>query len=295
VITQIRLGDDDRGLSSVVKPRTNVGFQGLAVAGTVREVADPSPGQDGSIDETKFADVAAVTLSLRVTGAFRGFLDELGQYCAPYARPYLEVSDDEWAGPRRLYIRFDSNNAPIVTGTGQTRVVALSWKVPAGCWQDASGVEYDIPGSQAVTGGVIVNDTALLSIDAVTGFTVHAANITADTLVNNTGSLKAPWKARLYGPCQGPALYRDDTAEGIVFTDSLSLNAGEYVELDSANRTANFLSNPDDGRLLYLDYVNSTDWFDIDPGQNLIRYSPDILTGTGAVAVVTFTPRRMPV
>jgi hypothetical protein len=292
VITQIRLADDARGLSSVVKPRAGVAFAGLLVAGAVREVVDASPGQDGSLDETQFADVAAVTLNLRVTGQFRALLDELSQFCVPYARPYLEVSDDEWAGPRRLSMRFDSANSPIVTGSGQSRAVQLAWKVPSGCWQDSAGTEYTLTASAVFSGGFTMSATPGADVPS-TGWPLHASTISADTLVVNTGTMRAPWTCKLYGPCTGPALYRDDTGEGVVFTDSLTLAAGEYVELNSADRSALFLSNPDDSRALYVDYVN-TNWFDIDPGTNLIRYAPDVVSA-GSVAVLDFTPRRMPV
>lgn len=294
MITAITLADDDRGLSSVIKDRSGVAFQGLDVAGAVREVIEPLPGQDGSWDQTQYADTAAVTLNLRLYGTgLRAVLDELAQYCAPWSRPYLQVADDEWSGDRLLRLRYDSAHAPIVLGSGATRAVTLSWKVASGGWEAATQTEYWINASAAGTSGVPLTASAGLSLTAAAGLSVPAGATSADTLVNVGGSgLRPTWIARLYGPCSGPALYADDTGEAIIFDPSLSLAAGEYIELNSADRTANFNSAADSSRLLYLDYANSS-WFKLEPGTRLIRYAPSSVSA-GSQCYLAFASRWMP-
>lgn len=289
MITRIILGDDDRGLYSVIKPRDQIAFQGLAVNGAVREVSDPVTGGDGAWDQTQYADTAGVTLALRVWGQFRGILDELAQYCVPYARPYLQVRDDEWTGDRLLRLRYDSMHADIVTGTGLTRAVGLQWKVPAGVWEAADETEYWVTGAGAGGEGLHLDAASGLHASAANGVVLKASLVPADVLVNVAGTMRPPWKCKLYGPCTGPALYNDSTGEAIVFTSSLSLSAGQYVELDSLARSAYLNSDPAASRLTYLDYANSR-WFSLSPGANLIRYAP-VSVSPGANADLTFSAR----
>lgn len=292
MITAVVLADDTRGLSSVIKWRDGIAFQGLDVAGAVRAVSEPVARRDGTWDTTEFADTAAVTLSLQLYGSFRSILDELAQYCAPYARPYLKVSDDEWTGDRVLKLRYDSGSGPVGLGTGRTRKVALSWKVPSGGWEAATATEYWIPASAAATTGLILTSASGLSIPT-TGLDMPASNATADSLVSVDGSLRPSWTARLYGPCTAPALYRDDTGEAVVFGTGLSLTAGQYVELNSADRSAYLNSDTSAGRLLYLDYASTT-WFDLEPGTCKIRYAPQAVSA-GSECWLSFTPVWMPV
>lgn len=293
MITQILLNDDDRGLSSVIHPRAGVAFQGLDIQAAVREVADDLAEHDGANDRTALVSSSAVTLTLRFYGQFRALLDEVQQYCTPSARPYLRVSDDEWSGDRIVRLRYSTSQQPIVLGTGLTRIAGYQWKAPAGVWEDAAPVTYTVPGVTAANNGLHVSVANGVSIDAVTMLDMPPSTIGADTLVNVAGSMPPPWTALLYGPCSGPALFNDSTGEALIFNDSLVLNAGEYVEIDSAARSANFLSDPDQSRLLYLNWAASS-WFDLTaPGTTLIRYAPDI-PSSGCAAVLTFTPRRTP-
>jgi hypothetical protein len=292
VITAISLSDDSRGLTSQLKGRYDgVAFQGLDVQGSVREVTDDIPGQDGADDLTEFAGAAAVTVALKFYGQFRAVLDEIDAYAVPWARPYLTVTDDEWAGPRVLRLRYSAANKPIVAGTGLSRAVAYQWKAPAGAWEDAAAVTYLLQATAPSTDGLHSAPTIGVSSTSAAGVAVKASAGTSDTLVTVGGNMRPPWVARLYGPCTGPALYNDSTGQGLVFTDDLLLGAGEYVELDSAARSALFLSAPDSSRLTYLDWSASS-WFDLVPGTALLRYAPDAIAA-GCQANLTFTPRRM--
>jgi hypothetical protein len=292
VITRLTLNDDARGLSTVLKPRYDaVAFQGLDVQGTVREAVDDLPGRDGTLDLTEFASAAAVTLTLRFWGQFRALMDEVNAYAAPWARPYLQVTDDEWAGDRLLRLRYSTANKPIVTGTGASRVAAYQWKAPSGCWEDTSPSEYMIPAGTGFTGGMHVQATSGVRLDPAAGLHFTPSSISADSLVTVGGDMRPPWTAFLYGPCTGPRLHNDSTGEALIFTDDLVLGAGEYVALDSAARSANLLSDPDASRLTYLDWPSST-WFSLTPGVSLLRYAPS-LASAGSMAQLTFTPRRM--
>lgn len=292
MFTSITFKDDARGLSSLLKPRFDgIAFQGLDVQGTVREVMDDTPGQDGADDLTEFASAAAVTLTLKYYGRFRALMDEVEAFLVPWSRPYLLVADDEWAGPRVLRVRYSTANKPVVTGTGLTRVCAYQMKAPAGVWEDAAPVSYLIPGVTGGTGGLHLDATSGMHFDSASGMHFTASSVSADSIVTVTGNMRPPWTALLYGPCTGPQLYNDTTGEAIIFTDDLVLTAGQYVELDFSARSANLLSDPGSPRLTYLNWPAST-WFDLTPGANLLRYAPTSASA-GAQCQLTFTPRRM--
>jgi hypothetical protein len=301
----IILSDPVTGLSSTIRPRPGVAVTSLDVQPAVRAVVNSVVGGDGTRDTTRFLDAAAVTVSLRLSAPSPGvspeaFLDEIGALCAPYARPVLVVTNDQWATPRQLAVRFDSRTAPVDNPFFTD--VAISWKVPSGAWQGTAQLEYDIPASVSSLDGA--HFTSAGAHFTSVGLHFRASTTSSDMLVAVPGTLKPPWKCRLYGPCTGPKLANDTTGGDIRFTDALVLGAGEYVELDSAARTANFLSDPGQPRLSLLDFAATT-WWDLLPAgggygsgygvaypppatSNLIRYHPT--SGSGSGAVLTFLP-----
>jgi hypothetical protein len=287
--TTITLTDADSGLSTVIRPRDGVAASTLDVQPAVRVVSDPVAGGDGTRDRTLLMDAAAVTLSLVLYPAADGtrmedFLDELAPLLAPWRRPALICDNDRWDGPRQLTVRFDSKTGPV--DNPDTMSLALSWKAPAGCWTAVGESDFDLPASFEATTGMHMTATTGLHMAAATGLDMPASNVPSASLVTVGGSLRPPWVARLYGPCTGPKLANDTTGQDFIFTNDLILGAGQYVELDSAARTANLLSDPSQSQLNRVDYANSQ-WWTLEPGLvNVLRYHPT--SGGSAGAVLTF-------
>jgi hypothetical protein len=290
------LADAVSGLSSVLQPRDGVSVMTLDVQPGVRAQSDAVPGGDGENDVTQFLGSAAATLTLRLwTSAATGltpedFLDEIMPLLSPARRPVLTVTNDQWAAPRTLTLRFDSKTAPVDNPVSTD--VAISWKVPAGVWQDAAVVEYDVNAQVASATGLIMTVTTGLRMQPTTGLDIPPVSTSGgDTMAVAVGSASPPWTARLYGPCTGPKLANDTTGGDIVFTDSLVLAAGQYVLLDSAARTALLLSDPAQSQLGLLDFAH-TSWWRLAPGvTNLIRYHPT--SGAGQAQLIFF-PARIP-
>lgn len=293
--TSMTLADPASGLSSVLQPRDGVKVMTLDVQPAVRAQSDQVPGGDGENDVTQFAAAAAATLTLRLFTSAAGFtaeefIDEVMPLLNPGRRPVLTVTNDQWAGPRTLTLRFDSKTAPVDNPFSTD--VAISWKVPSGAWQDAVAVEYDINAQVASTTGLIMTVTTGLRVQPTIGLDIPPVSTSGgDTMAAVDGSASPPWTARLYGPCTGPKLANDTAGGDIVFTDALVLAAGQYVLLDSAARTANLLSDPAQSQLGLLDFAR-TSWWRLQPGvTNLIRYHPT--SGAGQAQLV-FTPARIP-
>lgn len=292
--TSIVLTDPASGLSSVIKPRDGVACTSLDVQPAIRAVSDPVPGGDGAADVTQYLDAASVTLSLRLWTSAAGttpedWLEEIAPLLAPWRRPQLVVANDQWATPRQLTVRFDSRTAPV--DNPATTDLALSWKIPAGVWQDTAQSVFSVSASSASTAGLILTATTGLKLTAAApGLDMPPSTTASDAIITVPGSASPPWTAKLYGPCAGPKLANDTAGYDLIFTDSLVLAAGQYVQLGS-DRTANLLSDPAQSVLGFLDFADS-DWWQLVPGvPNLLRYHPT--SGTG-LAQVTFFPAMIP-
>ena len=287
------LADAVSGLSSVLQPRDGVSVMTLDVQPGVRAQSDAVPGGDGENDVTQFLGSAAATLTLRLWTSAAGFtaedfLDEIMPLLAPFRRPVLTVTNDQWAAPRTLTLRFDSKTAPVDNPVSTD--VAISWKVPSGVWQDALAVEYDVNAQAASTAGLIMTVTTGLRVQVTIGIDIPPSSTAGDTLAVAVGSASPPWTAKLYGPCVGPKFANDTAGLDIAFLDSLVLAAGQYVEI-SSGRTANLMSDPAQSQLGFLDFAHTT-WWRLAPGvTNLIRYHP---TSGGGQAQLIFFPARIP-
>jgi hypothetical protein len=290
--TTLSLVDGASGLSCVLRPRDGVAVQTLDVQPNIRAVSNSVAGGDGAFDITQFAGPASVTVSLRLWNGAQSpeaFLDELAPLLAPWRRPALVVSNDQWTGPRQLAVRFDSRTAPVDNPVSTD--LAVTWDVPSGCWTATALTEYDLPALADPTTGLHITDTGLHFV-AGAGITFPAVTTPSPSLVAVPGSARPAWKARLYGPCTGPKLTSDTLGLDIVFTDSLVLTAGQYVELDSAAHTANLLSDPAQSVLDKLDFAKTT-WWDLEPGiTNQVRYHPS--SGAASGAVLSFSAAWLP-
>jgi hypothetical protein len=280
MLTSVRLVNGD--LEMVLLPRTGLRLTGLDVPfPAVREVTEERTDDDGEIDDTALHGATSCTLEIAADQTPAAFETELGRFLHPRSRPYLVVADDEWSGERRLRLRVSQFSGPRgVDLPRRMRRMQAQWRVPDGLWESATEVEEtvgaDVPTSDGISFPI--------------AFPVEFASSTASGAlqVGNSGTTPSHFTARLYGPCVGPSLVNETTGEEITFTDDLTLGAGEYVEIDTRDRTAYLLSMTSADRLTYIDFA-ATSWWRIEPGDQTIRYAPTGVTGP-AVAVITYRP-----
>lgn len=280
-ITSMRLVD---GASEMILlPRDGLKAQGLdAGSPTVREVTEDRPGTDGELDSTALFGSRAVSVELLAVQTPGAFEDELGLFLHPSKRPYLYVVDDEWAQERRLKLRFVQLSAGRTSDMPPTvRHIQAQWKAPDGIWEDATG-------DTAVTILADISDGAGLAWPITFPISWAATAAAGAQTVNNAGTAPAYFVARLYGPCTGPSLLNVTTGEAITFTSDLVLGAGDYVEIDTREHTANAESLADASRLNYLDFAAST-WWRLAPGNQELRFSAASVS-TGAQVVIIYRP-----
>lgn len=284
MITAVRLVDGAREMA--VYPREGIAPQSLDVAfPEVREVSEPRTDDDGMRDTTALFGARAVSLELTAyedPAVIADLLAEIKTYLHPRVRPYLHVSDDGWAEERRIRLRADQFSEPYAGyASSLRRQVQVQWKAPDGVWEAADltsvTVTADMPGA--------------VGIDFPVTFPLSwtPTQATGAQQVTNPGGVPTHFVARLYGPCTGPELSNDSTGETIKFTSALIIAAGDYVEIDTRERTAYLLSQADAGRLQYVDFA-ATSWWRLEPGDNLIRYHPASGVSAGSAAVIDYRP-----
>jgi hypothetical protein len=289
-VTAITLTDPASGISVPIMPAVGVAAQILDVAAPARAVAVDRVGAHGSFDTTAFYGPAAVSLTMLLypDGGItpEAFLDQLGQLLNPALRPVLVVTNDAWALPRQITVRFDSVSVPVSDPTNQP--VQVTWTGPRSVWEDAVEVTATI--------GAFIASATGLTWDVTSGITWTSAGVSwpastspSPQLVTNTGTLACDWVGFLYGPATGPKIANDTAGGALEFDDSLILPPGEYVLLDSSTRTAyrnGDLTQPVTGNLTF-----PAVWWLMQPGVNNVRYYPSA-AGGGAAAQLAFRPAR---
>lgn len=278
MITAASLVDGAREM--VVYPRDGIAPQALEVGfPEIREVADPRTDDDGDRDSTLLFGPRAVSLEMifyRDPLLIANLVDELKTFMHPRSRPYLVVADDEWTTERRLRLRVTQLGEPYEGyAASQRRRIQAQWTAPDGVWETpdltTESLNADIPSTE----GLAFPVTFPISWPATTA--------TGAFQLSNPGDTPSHFVARLYGPCTAPSLINETSGEEITFTTALVLAAGEYVEIDTRERTAVLVSDPALSRLNMIDFA-VTSWWRIEPGDQLIRYAPaDADPGAGAV------------
>lgn len=194
--TAMVLTDPVSGYSVQIQPVDGVSAMSLDVQPTVRAVTEDRVGSAGAQDTTLLLSAAAVTLTLRLypTGGGAGpevFLDALGPLLNPASRPYLIVTNSQWAQQRQMTVRFDSRVAPVSDPTFTDAVI--SWKAPNGVWEASALTNLTVPVSlPSATGIDFKAQGANFTISSATNaspcvFTATGSNYTAGTQVIITG------------------------------------------------------------------------------------------------------------
>jgi len=284
MLTSVKLVDGSREMTLLPRQDDGIFLQSIsAPMPEVREVVSARTDDDGTRDETALFGARACSIEVLVTQDPRGFEDELTRYLHPRSRPYLVVDDDGWSQARRLRLRVSQFDAPLGLDLARidARRITVGWQVPDGIWEANAAAEETVVADVDTSGDGF-------SLPMTLPLTLTATTETGANLVTNLGAVPSHFTARLYGPCTAPRLVNETTGEEIAFTSGLSLASGEYVEIDTRERSANLLSNPATTRLQYVDFM-ATSWWLLQPGLNQVRYAP-APSEPGAAAVITYRP-----
>lgn len=284
MITSVQLVDYDAGTSLTLVPNPNITITALDLGfPEIRAVTESRTADNGDRDTTALHGPRGVSISAELYNTPAALADQWRSFLAPSARPCLVVTDTEWSGPRRIMLRTDQWSDPIAEGADDIyRAVQAQWKAPDGIWESPTLTEVTIVAQSSTSTGI--------SMPVSFPLTFPNTSPTGQGTIVNTGPVPVHFTARLYGPCDGPVLTHS-TLGALIFKTAanggLAVNAGEYVEIDTRERTAYYLSNPGSNRLNAIDWVNST-WWTLAPGTNLITYNPASVVVAGAQAVIDY-------
>lgn len=283
MITGARLVDGSREMH--IYPRDGIAPQNLEVGfPEIREVSDPRTDDDGDRDSTLLHGPRAVSLEMvfyRDPLTIAELLAELKTYLHPRSRPFLHIADDEWSTERRMRLRVTQLGEPYDGyAASQRRKIQAQWKAPDGVWEEADATSVMVNADTSSETGVSFPITFPISWAPTLSTGAYE--------LGNPGGTPSHFVARLYGPCAAPSLRNETTNEEITFTPELELSAGEYVEVDTRERTAQLLSDPAASRLAQIDF-EVTSWWRIEPGDQQIRYTP-AEADAGSAAVIEYRP-----
>jgi hypothetical protein len=281
MLTSLKLVSGDREM--ILLPRAGLKVQGLDVPQAApREQVEARTDDDGEDDTTEYYGAASCSLELLAEQTPEAFRAELDAFLHPRTRPYLVAEDDEWAQARRLRLRVTQRTDPRTTQLPRTmRRIQVQWRVPDGVWEAAEPTTVpDI--------GADVPSTVGRTYPKTYPWAYTPTMSVGASLVTNLGLIPSHFVARLYGPCTAPRLVNETLGEEIAFTSDLALDAGEYVEIDTRDKTAYLLSMPGVSRLNQIDFA-VTSWWRIEPGEQQIRYAP-ASASAGAAAQIEYRP-----
>jgi hypothetical protein len=221
-----------------------------------REVTNNRPDQDGIDDRTRFmggrvisADVTAILgAGARVDAVAASF----APFMVPSARPVLHyVLDRPGAAERTITVRGSGYSWP-VEGPDQ-RDIQLQWTA-------ADPVARD-PTVQSATAWA-GSSTSPGRLYPLTFNRIYPPGGSSPTVgvITSRGEVPVRPMLRIYGPITGPIVTVAQTgmaAAYVRFLPSFIINAGQYVDVDTAAKTAYRMGDPTQSVVASLDWQNS--------------------------------------
>ncbi|TFB96521.1 MULTISPECIES: hypothetical protein [unclassified Cryobacterium] len=136
-------------------------------------------------------------------------------------------------------------------------------------------------GATLTASTALPSTTGGLTIPYTIPYSINAVQVTGQISLTNVGNVAGPVTARIDGPCVGPIITHLGTGIALVFSSSLVLNAGEWLDLNYEKRQV--LANGQSSR---NGYITSRGWSAFDPGQNTWSFTAASYTA-GAQLTIT--------
>lgn len=257
------------GLTSLVlDPYAGFAIQALDLGDAVtRDVASNAPDADGTDDVTAYIGartvIMSIALSPKLSHSTRDTLrNRLRAFTHPRLRPKLYMSIDG-AAERVVTLR-RGTWSDVMQSAGAARVT-VQWVAPYGIIESGtlhqetanastSGAEggraYDLIYDRAYAGGATIGQTAVINVGTADAYPI----------------------LRVYGLCTNPVITNVTQGKSLAFT-GLTINAGEFLEINTRARTVYYLGNSADSRYDKMNFASSA-WWTLSPGINLINFTP---------------------
>lgn len=244
-----------------------------------RSVVDDAPDADGTIDTTRFTGARVVQLTVAlvpVAATKEAMRRRLRAFTAAGLAVYMYVTLDD-LDEQRIQLR-RSKFGNVIQHPGLADCV-VQWVGPLGILESSELHSAFVYASDPTPPG---GRTYPLTFPRV----YPAAGPTGVVIVNNAGDATAYPLLRLYGPATEPII-ENLTQDKLLEFDSLTINAGEFLEIDTRAKTILLNGDPTAPAYDKLLYPNSA-WWTLSPGDNEIKYRPATFTAATTVAEVVW-------
>lgn len=139
-------------------------------------------------------------------------------------------------------------------------------------------------GSEVTASTALPSTTGGLTVPLTVPFTIPAVTVTGQIALTNPGTINGPVTLRITGPVTGPIVTHVASGRSLVFSSSITLGAGEWLDVDA--EAMSVLANGQSSR---NGWVTSRGWPLFEPGQNVYAFTA-VSYSSGALLTVTGTP-----
>lgn len=242
-----------------------------------REVVDDAVDADGTDDTTAFTGARTITLQMKLVPPAgetkQSMRTRLRAFTHPRLRPILYVQFDDEVEQRIVLRRSKWSN---VAESPALAPVTVQWVAPTGIIESAE--LHQVVANASGTGS-----EGGRTYDKTYDKTYTGGTTVGSATAENAGTADAYPLLRIYGPCTNPTIEQITQGRELVFS-ALTINAGEFLEVDTRERTIRYNGDPADSRYDNLDFPDSQ-WWTLSPGTNLLRLNPATFTAPSNLVV----------
>jgi hypothetical protein len=281
--TNIRIGDLD--LAGVDDTGVEIGIDvpdGWSGQPASTGQADQKTLADGGIVSAGYAATRNIGLSgwLRASDAdvLTAGIDRLNSMLEPRAARRLEVTEHgitRWVNARRLDV-VDISRKSLWYATWSAQFAAVGAQPSDGEWRKFGADMVAVTALPSSSGG--------LQLPFIVPFAITAETVTGQIALTNPGNATGPVKLRIDGPVRGPIITHVSSGKALVLSSSLTIGAGEWLDIDMEARTV--LAN---GQASRGGWIVQRGWFGFDPADNVFAFTATQFDA-GARLTVTATP-----
>jgi hypothetical protein len=123
-------------------------------------------------------------------------------------------------------------------------------------------------GDDLTASTLLPSSTGGLTVPFTIPFTINASQVTGQVSLTNPGNETGPVRLRVDGPCTGPVITHVGSGRALVFSSTLVLGVGEWIDIDMEAQTV--LANGQSSR---AGYIASRGWFGFEPGPNTFSFT----------------------
>lgn len=244
-----------------------------------RQLVRNRPSNHGAINNTRFTEGRLIVLDGRILGE-QSFADEMAEFrvvagaaleTLDYGEALLKWTEDGGLSMQAMVKLHGELEPPVEVGPN---ILAYQLQLYAQDPRAYAQTESSSTGDplSSAPGGFTLPRTLPVR------FNVSEAGTAA---VENEGNRPTPPVFRIYGACTNPSIVLDGTDYQIAITGSIG--AGDYLEVDVANRTITL--NGTTPALNYLDAANTT-WFELPRGVSTVQLLSSTFDASAHVQVL---------